>query len=152
MSKKVLPYRQECLAALDLLRSWQVIPEGSPIGVNAVSEVVERYAEGMWYRFGDTLFDHLARAVNQPNPWVIPGPGNPGFVLEMFLNRTCSMKNPVTMTELRAEFKEIADAIKLEYNEEIKWNHGLTPIKNIQTARRRKVELWMDKRMKAKPA
>lgn len=137
---------------MDLLRAWQVIPEGSAIGPSVVSEVVKRYADGMWYRFGDTLFDHLARAVKEQNIWIIPGPGNPVIVLEIFLSKTCSVKNPVTMKELRADFQALADEIKRDYGEEIRWRHELHPLDNIQAAKKLKAALWVDHKLKEKHA
>lgn len=144
--KEANSLRQECSAAIDLLRVWGTVPVQAMVSQEVVRPVIEKYARGMWYRYGDTLFQHLSRAAQEKNIFVIPGPGNIADTLARFLYLTCSPANPVTKQELKGMFSEIADRVYRIYGAEVKYDHTLDGMKNIEKARLVEAGLWLESR------
>jgi hypothetical protein len=145
MAKKI-PHAQECSAASDLLRHWGTCPESAFVPKQVILPVIERYAAGVWYHYGVTLFNHLAAAATLPNRWIIPGPGNPAKVLEEFLKKTTCPADPMTRSTLRKEFDVIVDETERQYGVRLEYNDALNPFVNIKAARKEGVRLWAAER------
>jgi hypothetical protein len=135
---------QECSAAVDLLRSWGVLQKGEHYGAKALLPVIEMYAGNGWcYRFGNNLFEHLAKAAIMTNQWVLPGPGDPKTTLASFLFKTTFRATYVTRLEVVASFKEIAKRIEA-YGDKIEFNHAASAEENVERAKLIEARHWSD--------